>query len=134
LEGRNAAKFAAIGDLLIPPVDALPGAGTLAIASGWANRVLDVRPDLRAPLKRALERDPEDFADLLASDPEAWSAMATLVAAAYYAHPDVQDRTGYFGQLPRPQTPDRYPAYIDEGLFDHLLDGEWKRRWQDHLN
>lgn len=134
LEGRNAAKFAAIGDLLIPPVDALPGAGTLAIASGWASRALDARPDLRAPLERALDRDPEDFAHLLSNDPEAWSAMATLVAAAYYAHPDVQDRTGYFGQLPRPQTPDRYPAYIDEGLFDHLLDGEWKRRWQDHLN
>lgn len=132
LSPEQAARFAALGDLLIPPVDDLPGAGTLAVTSGWADRALRVRPDLRPALDRALAQDHRAFRTLLASDEPAWSAMATLLAAAYYAHPEVRRRIDYHGQVAKPVRPDNYPAYIAEGLLDHLLSGEWGKRWHSH--
>lgn len=121
------ARLAAIGDAMIPPVDDLPGAGSLVVQAGLLDRVLGVRPDLLAPLKRVLAD--EDGPARLASDPEAWMAVATAVAGGYHLHPQVRARIGYEGQVARPVRPDNYPAYIAEGLLDHLLDGDWKRRW-----
>jgi choline dehydrogenase-like flavoprotein len=119
-----------IGDALIPPVDELPGAGTLLVEAKLLERVLGVRPDLRAPLRRALAAATADtFAALAASDQEAWLAAITVIAGGYYVHPPVMARIGYRGQEPKPQRPDNYPAHIAEGLLDHLLDGAWKARW-----
>ncbi len=126
---ERAERFAAIGDALIPAVDSLPPAGQLAVARGLAEKVFLARADLHEALDRALAAGPEGFSALIATDTPAWMAMATLLAAAYYAIPEVAARVGYPGQQPRPQQPDRFPAYVTEGLVDHLLEPGWRDRW-----
>jgi hypothetical protein len=121
------ARLAAIGDRMIPPMDDLPGAGTLVIEADLLDRVLNVRPDVLAPLLRVLGDD--EGAAWLAHDPEAWMAVVTAVAGGYYLHPKVRERIGYEGQVAAQVRPENYPAYVAEGLLDHLLDGEWKKRW-----
>jgi hypothetical protein len=126
---ERAAAFAAIADTLVPAVAELPAAGQLTRERGTARQAYSARPDLHAALDRALAAGPDGFADLIAADPAAWSAMAMLLSAAYYAVPETGARHGYFGQQPRPAQPDRYPAYIAEGLIDHMLLPGWRERW-----
>jgi hypothetical protein len=121
------ARLAVIGDRMIPPVDDLPGAGTLVVQADLLDRVLNVRPDLIAPLLRVLGDDAG--AARLGEDPEAWMAVVTAVAGGYHLHPKVRERIGYEGQVATQVRPENYPAYVAEGLLDHLLDGEWKTRW-----
>jgi hypothetical protein len=119
---------------LIPPIDDLPGAGTLVIETGLLDRALGVRPDLVAPLERALDyTEPDLFPGLALKDGEAWMALIVAVAGAYYLDPRVRARIGYEGQIARPTRPDNYPTYIAEGLLDHLLDGEWAQRWDREI-
>lgn len=121
------ARLAAIGDRMIPAVGDLPGAGTLVVEADLLDRVLNVRPDLLAPLARVLGDDQAGAG--LAQDPEAWMAVVTAVAGGYYLHPEVRARIGYEGQVATQVRPENYPAYVEEGLLDHLLDGDWKTRW-----
>ncbi len=119
-------RLAALGDALILPVDGLPGGGSVAIESGLANKVLEERPDLAEPLARALgDESIAHVHELGQSDPQTWMAAITVIAGAYYLDPRVRERVGYPGQEARPIRPDNYPAYIEEGLLDHLLDGSW---------
>jgi choline dehydrogenase-like flavoprotein len=118
-------RLIAMGNHLIPAVDDLPGAGTLIVQQKLLERVLCARPDVCAPLRRALA-EPQG----MANDREAWMALVTTVAGGYYLHQKVRERIGYEGQVPRQTRPDNYPAYLAEGLLDHLLDDEWKRRWE----
>jgi hypothetical protein len=37
----------------------------------------------------------------------------------------VRKLIGYPGQEARPVQPDHYPAYVEEGLLDHLVSGAW---------
>jgi hypothetical protein len=113
---------------MIPPVGDLPGAGTLVTQADLLDRVLNVRPDLLAPLFRVLIDDAGPAG--LAQDPEAWMAVVTAVAGGYHLHPKVRERIGYEGQLAAQVRPENYPTYVAEGLLDHLLDGEWKQRWE----
>jgi hypothetical protein len=118
----QADQLVRIGDALIPPVDDLPGAGTLMGHGGLTAKVLAARPDLRAPLLRALDQpDSASFSALAIGDMEAWMATLTVVAGAYYLDPRVRSRIGYEGQTARPVRPDNYPAFLEEGLLDHLL-------------
>jgi len=127
--GALATCFAALGDRLIPPQGDLPGAGTLVVERGLIAKVLDRRPDLHAGLVRALNHPAERFAELLTDDPGAWTAMATLLAAAYYLDPEIRRRIGYPGQEPRPQSPSRFPAYAEEGLLDRVSEVGWREQW-----
>jgi len=126
------ARLAALGDGVILPVGDLPGGGTLAASSGLADKVLAARPDLAAPLARALgDETLGHLHELGQRDPDAWMAALTVLAGAYYLYPDVRRRIGYDGQEARPVKPDNYPAYIEQGLLDHLLDGSWSARRQE---
>jgi hypothetical protein len=125
LSAEEKERLIAMGNHLIPAVDDLPGAGTLIVQEKLLERVLGVRPDVCAPLRRALA-EPQG----MANDREAWMALVTTVAGGYYLHQKVRERIGYEGQVPRQTRPDNYPAYLAEGLLDHLLDDEWKRRWE----
>lgn len=127
--GALATRFAELGDRLIPPCGDLPGAGTLVVERGLIGKVHDRRPDLHAGLTRALDHPVERFAELMTDDPAAWTAMTTLLAAAYYLDPEVQRQIGYPGQEPRPQTPSRFPAYVEEGLLDGVSEPGWRERW-----
>ncbi len=107
-------------------MDDLPGGGTLAVETGLAARVLGARPDLIGALASALdEESASDIRGLAAQNPAGWMAVITTVAGAYYLDPRVRRRIGYDGQVAKPVRPDNYPAYIAEGLLDHLLDGNW---------
>ena len=125
-------RFIALGDALIPPVDDLPGAGSLVAGTGTGllDRVFTARPDLIAPLLRALAGiHPAPFHALAVTDQQAWMATLTVLAGGYVLHPQVRKRLGYEGQSATPVRPDNYPAYIEEGLLDHLLHGDWPARW-----
>ena len=126
LTPKQAGRLATLGDSLIPPVDGLPGGGTLMAGPGRVAKVLSARPDLTAPLLRALEAEgaPAIHA-LAAADLQAWLAVVTVAAGGYYLDPAVRARIGYAGQEALPFRPDNYPAWAAEGLLDHLLDGSW---------
>jgi len=126
---QRSAAYAAIANRLIPAVDDLAAGGDLTVERGTAARVHAERPDLHEAFDRALGAGPEGFAALITHDAPAWMAFATLVSAAYYAIPQTGARHGYHGQQPRRQQPDRYPAYLDEGLVDHLLVEGWREAW-----
>jgi choline dehydrogenase-like flavoprotein len=112
--------LARLGDALIP------GAGQAIGDSNTIARVLGARRDLVAPLLRALEAEsPSQPHALAATDPEAWVALLTVVSGTYYMLPEVRFAIGYDGQVAKPVRPDNYPAYIAQGLLDHLLGGEW---------
>ena len=119
------ARLGAWADMLIPPVDELPGAGSILLDEGMLDRVLAARPDLGAPLARALDREEASPHAFAASDLPGWMAVMTAVSQGYCLHPAVRARIGYAGQVAEPVRPDNYPDYIAEGLLDHLLDGRW---------
>lgn len=54
-------------------------------------------------------------------DPSLLRAVRTVVAGAYYLSPDVRARLGNDTDPAGPVRVEPYPAYIDEGLLDHLL-------------
>jgi choline dehydrogenase-like flavoprotein len=119
-----------IGDALVPPIDDLPAAGSLIIEAGLVERVLRVRPDLALPLSRALTgSDLAKFHTLATTDPQAWMATLTVIVGSYVLHPGVRVRIGYDGQRAVPVRVENYPAYIEEGLLDHMLEGDWALRW-----
>ena len=126
LTARQRERLAGLGDAIILPVDGLPGGGSVAIASGLADKVLAERPDLAEPLARVLDdASILHLHELARRDPQAWMAALTVIAGAYYLDAGVRERIGYPGQEARPVRPDNYPAYVEQGLLDHLLDGSW---------
>lgn len=132
LAAEQLAMLYEIGDRLIPAIDELPAAGQLLNETRLLDKVFSVRPDLIPAINAVLStplKDPGTFmTTLLAENFEAWQAIATTIAGGYYLDDRVRARIGYEGQQAIPQTPDRLPAYLDEGLLDHLLSGEWSNR------
>ncbi|NDK91238.1 hypothetical protein GYA93_16860 [Gordonia desulfuricans] len=108
-----------IADHLIPAGDGMPAASEVAVTADQLGRVLAVRPDLAAHLRRAfgatVTMAAADAIDLLTgSDPDALDAITLTVAGGYYMHPDVRRRLGYTGQQPRTIT-------IAEGIDEDML-------------
>jgi hypothetical protein len=61
------------------------------------------------------------LAELKSTNRAAYQAVVTVVAAAYYRHPEVR---AALGVVPEPALPVRIedlPAYLEEGLLDHLV-------------
>jgi hypothetical protein len=113
-------------DALIPEAHGMPSASSVGVAERQLDRVLRARPDLAAPLARALaEADPEDhdgsLERLRAGDREAHDALLLAVAGGYYIDQDVRRRLGYDGQKPVEVRPEIIPNYVDEGLIEPLL-------------
>ena len=120
-------RFAALADDLIPGDGHMPAASDIGVADHLLDEVLAVRPDLRAALVRVLD-GPEAQApggpwldDLRRRDPAGAQALLTAVAGGYYLHPDVRDRLGYPGQVPTEVNALEFPAFVAEGLLDHLV-------------
>jgi hypothetical protein len=107
----------------------MPAASEVGVHEGLLDRVLESRPDLAEPLTRALDTavvDPPARLETLATtDWPAYQALVTTVSGAYFLEPEVRQLIGYPGQEARTIRPDRYPAYVEEGLLDHLLTGAW---------
>ncbi len=118
----------ALSGAIITAGNGLPAASETDLAGATLDRILGVRPDLAAGLKQALAKPGGDPAarlgQLPAEDPLAYQALLTVVVNGYYQDPGVRDGIGYHGQEARPLKPDAYPAYVEEGLLDHLLAAE----------
>jgi choline dehydrogenase-like flavoprotein len=116
-------RLVELADLLIPAFDDMPAAGRIVAAR--IDHVLSIRPDLAAPLVAALtDTGTPSHAALTAledSDPRARRALCYVTAAAYYLDDDVRARLGYPGTAPRPVRALDFPAYLEEGLLDHLV-------------
>jgi hypothetical protein len=120
------ARLAALADAILPAAEGMPAVADTGTAGKEVDRVLSTRPDLAGELRRVLSVPFEDagarLAQLQGAEPEAWQTLIFVALGAYYLDPAVRARIGYAGQEARPFTPDRVPAYIDEGLLDHLLE------------
>jgi len=116
-------RLAALADALIPAAASLPSASEAGVARRLLDQVLAARPDLAAPLHRALGPSPAGPAVRLAelaADREALDAVELVVAGGYYLSPAVRLAIGYPGQEARPLHVDRFPAYVAEGLLDDV--------------
>jgi len=98
-------RLARLADVLIPARDGMPAASSVDVHHGGADRVFAVRPDLIGPARWALATD-LDLEHLQRDAPEAFSALTTLVAAAYLTEPRVQGLLSYPG---RPTQSAGYP-------------------------
>jgi len=58
---------------------------------------------------------------LRAGEPSEYQALLTAVAGGYLLDADVRRRLGYPGQVARVLPREGVPAYVEEGLLDHLL-------------
>jgi choline dehydrogenase-like flavoprotein len=110
--------LAALADELIPAAEGMPAASAVGVHEHLLDRVLAARPDLRAGLTAALaalRADPGDAA--------ARAKVAYVVAGAYYLSPRVRELLQYGTADPVPVRADAFPAYVGEGLLDHVLAG-----------
>jgi choline dehydrogenase-like flavoprotein len=123
------ARLATLADELIPPADDMPAASQVGICEALLDQVLLLRPDLAEPLSRALDTEvgdpPARLMTLATTDWPAYQALVEVISGGYYLHPRVRKLIGYPGQEARPVQPDHYPAYVEEGLLDHLVSGTW---------
>ncbi len=124
-DASERARLAGLADELIPATGDRPAPSAVGVAQGLLDRVLEARPDLGEPLRRALAVPHCDAASLQSqlaeSDPEARDALELVVAGAYYLSPEVRKAIGYPGQVARTLSGDSFPAYVEEGLLDHML-------------
>ncbi|HEY8525300.1 MAG TPA: GMC oxidoreductase [Acidimicrobiales bacterium] len=114
LDDGERAALDAVAEALIP------GAARVGVADRLIDRVLAARPDLAAGVRDGLARSRELAAGAWATDP----GLATLryaVAAAYYLDEGVRAALDYHPQDVRPVRALDYPAYLEEGLLDHLV-------------
>lgn len=109
------ARLRALADEWIPARDGMPSASAAGVADAQLDRVLKVRPDLAGPLRVALAQDG-------AGSERGLGLLRYVSAAAYYLSPEVRVALRYDPEHVTPVAPDGYPAYVDEGLLDHLLD------------
>ena len=120
------AALAAVADHLIPEAHGMPSAAAI-VTDAELGFVVRARPDLLEPLRRALRSElGEDpvarLAALTEHDPEALATLQLVIVAGYYTDDGVRARIGYQGQLAKPGSALDYPAYLEEGLLDRVIE------------
>jgi hypothetical protein len=120
------ATLAAVADHLIPAAHGMPSAAAV-VTEEQLRFVVRSRPDLLEPLRRALrsERGDDPVARLAAltdHDPEGLAALQLVIVAGYYTDPGVREQLGYQGQVAKPVNALDYPAYLEEGLLDRVIE------------
>lgn len=118
-------RLAGLADALIPASHDRPAPSSVGISDALLDAVLVARPDLADPLLRALGHGDADaetrLAELAEHDAEASDALEQVVAGGYYMSPEVRTAIGYPGQVARPVVVEGFPAYVAEGLLDHMV-------------
>ena len=119
IDADRLATLTMVADHLIPAAHGMPSAAEI-VSGSQLRFVLRSRPDLAAPLHRALRPelgpDPRGRLDELAEhDPEAHAAVHLTVVAGYYTDPEVRARIGYPGQESRPVNRARLPLVRSGG-------------------
>ena len=120
------ATLAGTADHLIPEAHGMPSAAAIVTDAQLAF-VMRARPDLLEPLRRALSSELGDdpaarLAALTEHDPEAIAALQLVIVACYYTDAGVRQRLGYHGQVAKPVSALDYPAYLEEGLLDRVIE------------
>jgi hypothetical protein len=115
----------AIADHLIPAAHGMPSAAQV-LSPDRLRFVLNARPDLLEPIRRALGGTLGDdaaarLAALAVDDPAALGALQLAIVGGYYTDKDVRDLIGYPGQEAITIRSWEIPAYVDEGLIDAVL-------------
>ena len=126
LDPVRRAVFREVASHLIPAAHGMPAAGDVVDDRRLAF-VLQARPDLVEALRVALRPELGDdpgtrLATLAAGEPESASALQLAVVAGYYTDTAVRAAIGYPGQVAKPVTAFDFPAYIEEGLIDPVLE------------
>lgn len=124
-DGLDRARLAELADALMPADDRMPAPSACGVPGTGLDRVLQVRPDLAAPLRAALAHEGPARDVLVALQAAAgpqWTALTTCVTAAYYMTPAVRRLLGYGGQEGVVVTGDEFIAWASEGLLDPVLE------------
>ena len=135
LSDQQRERFGAVADVMLPETLTMPAASTVGAQGLGIDQVLAARPDLVDGLVRAIDALDADEFDLdhldllLSADEDAYAALTTVVAAAYYQSPIVRDRIGYPGQVAKTYDPYSYVEWVNEGLLDPVL--ERGQLWRD---
>jgi len=119
--------FARIADVLIPREGTCPSASEAHVHGPRIDRLISLRPDLKVPFLRALDRCREGEAEvaarsLHARDPDALMLVGMLAAVAYYQDSAVQTAIGYYGQTHRTFDADAIPTYATDGTLQAVID------------
>ena len=121
LTSAEVARFAALADLLVPAADGMPAWSTADPDAALLHRVLAIRPDLADPLRAALAAEGPPDAALAGLGRAELRAVRYAAAGAYYLAPEVRRLLDYTPEPATPVAPFAYPAYLEEGLLDHLV-------------
>jgi hypothetical protein len=119
--------LAGLADALIPNGDGMPAASEAGAVGEHLDEVLRLRSDLEEPLRQVADRargtDPAAEAKRLQTEePEAFEALCTAIAGAYFLNPDVRRRMGYPGQERRPIEAEEPPDYEQDGLLASVVE------------
>jgi len=118
-------KLAAVAERLIPAAGDMPSAAEV-VGDDRLRFVLNARPDLLEPLRKALRPELGDDVvarlDVLGRDePATLYALQLVIVSGYYTDARVRQLIGYPGQAALTLRSWEVPAYIDEGLVDAVL-------------
>ncbi len=110
------AAFAVYANAQIPADDAMPGASAVGVHEGLLDAVLTARPELLGPWRSALAELGSG-----ALSERGQHRLRQVAASAYYLSGDVRDALGIPSDGGDPVRPDLYPAYVVDGLLDHVV-------------
>jgi choline dehydrogenase-like flavoprotein len=119
------ARLNGVGDVLIPGGDAMPSASDAGLGGHLLDALLRARSDLAAPLHSAVAQVPAEELSLQRLRDlgrPAFSTLTLAVAGAYYLSPQVRELLDWHSERGRPLETGAFPAYIAEGLLDHLIE------------
>tara|TARA_B110000014_G_scaffold260581_1_gene250614 strand:+ start:467 stop:901 length:435 start_codon:yes stop_codon:yes gene_type:complete len=128
IDQRLLSRLTEIADVMLPETDQMPSVSGVEAFKDRLPKVLDSRPDLEEGLRTAIDLLPKetfnlsDLDGLLQKNPEAYTALTTVVAASYYQVEEVKVRIGYPGQVPKTYDPYAYVEWVQEGLLDPVVD------------
>jgi hypothetical protein len=121
LTSEEVARFASLADELVPAADGMPTWSAADPDGALLHRVLSIRPDLADPIRAALAADGPPAAVLAGLGRSELRAVRYAAAGAYYLAPEVRRLLDYTPEPATPVAPFAYPAYLEEGLLDHLV-------------
>ncbi len=119
--------FATLADVLIPAAESMPSFSDLGAHKTHVERVLTLRPELQADLRRALAKvnaslPNEALEKLNMGDPQAFGTLGLVASSAYYLDTEVRDLLGYPGQISRPASPEEEHDYLIDDLLQPVID------------
>jgi hypothetical protein len=112
-----------VGDLLIPATAGMPSASEAGLGAELLDALLRARPDLAEQLRSVLPLASQTLTlqGLRDLGRGTFATLTLAVAGAYYLSPRVRDLLDWHNERGRPLETGAFPAYISEGLLDHLV-------------